>query len=81
MKRAAVSVPSNIAEGSKRNTSKDFSHFLAMARGSVSELQTQVDIAKVLPFGNKLNYNKVDDLLEQITKMLYVMIKKFEVKS
>lgn len=45
MRRAAVSIPSNIAEGKGRTTNKDFAHFLCQARGSLHELQTQIMIA------------------------------------
>lgn len=76
IKRSAVSIPSNIAEGSKRKTVKDFGHFLAIAYGSASELQTQIDIVRLLPFGLKLNYVKVDNLLDEVMRMLYVMTKK-----
>jgi len=44
MRRAAVSIPSNIAEGQGRSTPKDFSHFLDMAKGSLAELETQLQI-------------------------------------
>ena len=44
MKRAAVSVPSNIAEGAARGTSKEFSHFLSVAQGSLAELDTQLEL-------------------------------------
>ena len=48
--RAAVSVPSNIAEGFGRTTNKDFAHFLSQARGSLFEVETQLLIAKELGF-------------------------------
>ena len=74
MRRSAVSIPSNIAEGSRRGTKKDYRHFLLIAYGSGAELETQIEIAKRLPFGKKLNYLKVDGLLEEVMKMLNKMI-------
>jgi four helix bundle protein len=50
MRRSAVSVPSNIAEGAARNSDKEFLHFLSMARGSLSELETQLVIAKEIGY-------------------------------
>ena len=50
MRRAAVSVPSNIAEGAARTTPKEFAHFLGIARGSLSELETQIVISKELGY-------------------------------
>lgn len=70
LKRAATSIPSNIAEGRRRATRKDFKHFLVMAYGSGAELETQIEIAKRLGFGNAEKYRKVDTLLDEVMKML-----------
>jgi four helix bundle protein len=70
MRRAAVSIPSNIAEGRTRNTRKDFAHFVHIAYGSAAESETQLIVVKRLPFGQDLNYTKVEELLNEILKML-----------
>ncbi len=64
LKRAVVSVPSNIAEGQNRNTDKEFVQFLYIALGSASEVETQLLIAK------RLNYvQNIDNEINQITKI------------
>lgn len=73
MTRAAVSIPSNIAEGRARSTRKDFANFIGISYASAAELETQVIIAKRLSFSKDLTYNVVDALLEQILKMLGTM--------
>jgi len=52
MRRAAVSIPSNIAEGNGRRTAGDYVHYLAIANGSLKELETQIEIANRLHFCN-----------------------------
>jgi len=76
MRRAAVSIASNIAEGRMRGTKKDFANFLRIAFGSGAELETQVVVAKLLPKTKGLKYSDADSLLEEVMKMLNVMIKK-----
>ncbi len=71
IKKAAVSIPSNIAEGSMRGTRKDFRHFLNISLGSAAELETQLEISKKLLFGEKRDYNEIDALLLEVMKMLY----------
>ncbi|MEW6408262.1 MAG: four helix bundle protein [Patescibacteria group bacterium] len=78
MRRCAISIPSNIAEGYKRKNTTEFLQFLRITDGSAAELETQIIIAKEL-FKN-LDYSKVDNLLEEIQKMLSVLIKKLESK-
>jgi len=76
MRRAAVSIPSNIAEGCERGTNKDFASFLIFARSSAAELETQVLISLQLKF---LKQQIVEDLLNkiiEIKKMLFVLRKK-----
>src|SRR3989338_6281777 len=60
MRRAAISIPSNIAEGRSRGTRKDFVQFLRIAIGSASELETQIEIAKNLPQTKNLSYQEID---------------------
>lgn len=78
MRRAAVSIPSNIAEGSKRGTKKDFRNFLLNSFGSGAELETQIQITKDLAFGKSLDYQRVERLLDEIMRMLNRMISKLK---
>lgn len=70
MRRAAVSVASNLAEGAARGTRKDFRHFVKLAEGSNSELQTQLLIARRLKFGCTAASDTVDELSNDVGKML-----------
>jgi four helix bundle protein len=78
IQRSAVSIPCNIAEGSRRGTKKDFLHFLIIAFSSGSELETQIEIIKRLKYGKNLDFSKIDLLLEEVMKMLNVFIKKLK---
>ena len=76
MRRAAVSIPSNIAEGRNRGTRKDFVQLLRISNGSVAELQTQIEIAKQLPKTSTFSYEETENTLNEISKMLSSMIRK-----
>ena len=78
MRRAAVSIPSNTAEGQRRKDLPEYLHFLRMADASSAELETQIIIAKRLY--PKLDYFKVDSLLEEVQKMLNVLMRKLDEK-
>ncbi len=73
-RRCGVSMPSNIAEGRRRGSDKEFYHFLSIAFGSGAGLETQIEIAKKLPLGKNLNFTKVDSLLEEVMKILSVLL-------
>ncbi len=75
MRRSAVSIPSNIAEGSGRNTDKDFSHFLNIALGSAYELQRQIFLSFDLELIKEEKMNDLNSSLEEIQKMIYGLIK------
>ncbi|PIX62165.1 four helix bundle protein [Candidatus Uhrbacteria bacterium CG_4_9_14_0_2_um_filter_41_50] len=74
MRRSAVSIASNIAEGRYRSSRKDFVRFLHIAFGSGGELETQIYISKQLNETGTLDYTKVDSLLDEVMKMLNAMI-------
>src|SRR3989344_3946545 len=81
MRRAAVSIPSNIAEGRSRGTRKDFIQFLRIALGSISELETQIEIVKQLPQTKTLSYQEIDILLNELSRMVMSMIKKLSIRK
>lgn len=70
IRRSAVSVPSNIAEGAGRNTNKEFNHFLGISNGSSYELQTQLIISRNLDLIDA-RVDQVLDQIDQIQKMTY----------
>ena len=70
MRRAAVSIASNIAEGSVRGTRKDFKQFVTIARGSNSELQTQLELARRLEFGIASQVAEAEELTNAVGQML-----------
>lgn len=81
MRRAAVSIASNIAEGRNRSTRRDFAHFLHIACGSGAELETQIEIAKRLMHTKNNDFSICCDLLTQTMKMLHAMLQKLKANS
>jgi four helix bundle protein len=72
-RKTSRSIPYNIAEGRRRSTQKDYWHFLIISYASGGELETQIEIAKRLPWSNNLSFDKVDSLLLEVMKMLNKM--------
>lgn len=70
MRRCAVSIPSNIAEGCGRQTSKDTVQFLHISRGSLYELETQCFIAIDQKYLNEIQFNEVFELIQSCKKLL-----------
>ena len=74
MKRAVVSIPLNISEGKNRSSYKDYAHFLTIAQGSKAELETLFEICLRLGFLSEEDICKALELLEEISKMLRILI-------
>ena len=78
MRIAAVSIPSNIAEGNGRKSLTEYARFLDIARGSEYELETQLQICVMLGYLTEKDTEKVFDLIAQVGKMLHTMIIKIQ---
>ncbi|WP_353777505.1 four helix bundle protein [Winogradskyella sp. 3972H.M.0a.05] len=76
IKRSSISIPSNIAEGYGRKYTKEYNRFLQVARGSLFELQTQLQIAVNLKFANEKDVLEIKNISIEIEKMLNTLIKK-----
>ncbi|MCC6418256.1 MAG: four helix bundle protein [Gemmataceae bacterium] len=75
LRRAAVSVPSNIAEGQGRDTTREFLHFLSIARGSLQETATQVIIAERLSYGTPEQIEEIRALCAEVGRLLHGLCK------
>ena len=84
IRRCAVSIPSDISEGKGRYSDKDYARFLSIARGSLFELQTQIDIATELEYlqinSNDDSLKIINDLIGEVGRMLTAMIRKLSLK-
>ena len=74
LRRASVSVASNIAEGQGRLTSGEFMHFLGMARGSVLEVETQLELAVRLRLGDIEKLSRALEQASEVTKILNAVL-------
>lgn len=75
MRRAAVSIPSNIAEGAARRTKKESVQFYSIARGSLSELDTQLELCSDLGFLSETQVSQVSEQLETVGALLNGLIR------
>lgn len=78
IRRSAVSIPSNIAEGSGRGTDKDFVHFLHITFGSACELETQIILANELTYNSHLQTEEINNQINEIKRMLIGLKKKLK---
>ena len=78
MRRAAVSMPSNIAEGHGRNSAREFARFLLIAQGSKSELETQLQLCVRLHYMTNEQIEHAQRLCEEVGKMLRMLIRRLE---
>lgn len=81
MRRAAVSIPSDIAEGAGRNSVREFDNFLGMANGSSYELQTQVVISNKLELITEEMLEQLSKQIDELQKMTYALQVKLRAKS
>ena len=78
MRRAAVSIPSNIAEGAARQGKREFKNFVSMAQGSLSELDTQLDLTILLGYISEADVKEIEGQLLRVDKMLTGLIRTLE---
>ncbi len=81
IRRAAVSIPANVAEGAARKSNKEFIHFISNAQGSASELATELLIANRLGYLSGEQYEDSHDELNQISRMLFGLARSLGTKA
>src|SRR5437867_6843654 len=80
IRRAAVSIPANIAEGAGRYSSKEFAHFLSNAQGSASELETELNISNRLGYLDETSFSQLITQLERIERLIRSLSKHVAIK-
>ena len=77
IQRAVTSIPSNIAEGAGRPTTKEMVHFLSFSLGSAYELETEITLAKEFNYITNGQYNELTDRIVEVQKLVYSLMKKY----
>lgn len=80
MRRASVSIPSNIAEGQARRTTRDFIQFISIAEGSVAEVDTQLIIAYELGYCDQATVDPIAEMLDELRRMLNALRRRLSEK-
>ena len=75
IRRAAISIPSNIAEGCYRRSRAEFRHFLIIAYGSGAELETQLEISRRLGYNDELSFHMIEPRLNEVMRLLNAIIR------
>lgn len=81
IRRSAVSIPSNIAEGQGRFSNGEFKQFLSIARGSNCELQTQLEIARSLGMGNSELIERAENLSHEVGRMIFAFVESMKAQD
>jgi four helix bundle protein len=77
MRRAAVSIGSNIAEGSRKTSRAEKFHYYSIAYGSASELETQIQLAKSIPLAPAASFPEVEDTVDHVLRLLNLLTSRF----
>ena len=79
IRRAAVSIPSNIVEGKARGSQKEYKRFLLISRGSLEEVKYQLLLSRDLKYIDSKTYDKIFDIADEVGKLLNGLMKKIDV--